>query len=118
MRTSSSQVAHTTAKAVVAIARIGATCRTSGVRTYVRVYVMFDPAQPHIVLGTSETLEDIATVLAARPEPALTVCVNHDGLTGNLDARQQRELDGATPCAAPSHRLSPERSINRVHSSP
>jgi hypothetical protein len=57
------------------------------------MYVIFDPARPHIALGTSETLEDIATVLAARPEPGLTVCVNHDGLTGNLDAREQRELD-------------------------
>lgn len=57
------------------------------------MYVIFDPAQPHIALGTSDALEDIATVLAARPEPGLTVCVNHDGLTGNLDAREQRELD-------------------------
>jgi len=58
------------------------------------MYVMFDPARPHIVLGTSETLEEIAAALAARPEPGLTVCVNHDGLTGSLDAREQRELDG------------------------
>jgi hypothetical protein len=57
------------------------------------MYVIFDPAKPHIVLGTSETLEGIAAALAARPEPGLTVCVNHDGLTGNLDAREQRELD-------------------------
>ena len=57
------------------------------------MYVIFDPAKPHIVLDTSETLEDIATTLAARPEPGLTVCVNHDGLTGSLDAREQRELD-------------------------
>jgi hypothetical protein len=57
------------------------------------MYVIFDPAQPHVVLDTSETIEDIATALAARPEPGLAVCVNHDGLTGNLDAREQRELD-------------------------
>jgi|NGEPerStandDraft_6_1074524.scaffolds.fasta_scaffold84901_2 hypothetical protein len=57
------------------------------------MYVIFDPAQPHIVLDTSETLEDIATALAARPEPGLAVCVNHDGLTGKVDAREQRELD-------------------------
>ena len=57
------------------------------------MYVMFDPARPHIVLGTSETLEDIATALAARPESGLTVSVNHDGLTGDLDAGEQRELD-------------------------
>jgi hypothetical protein len=54
---------------------------------------MFDPARPHIVLGTSETLEDIATALAARPEPGLAVCVNRDGMTENLDAGEQRELD-------------------------
>jgi hypothetical protein len=57
------------------------------------MYLMLDPARPHIVLGTSQTLEGIATALAARPEPGLTVCVNHDGLTGNLDAGEQRELD-------------------------
>jgi len=57
------------------------------------MYVMFDPARPHIVLGTSETLEGIATALAARPEPGLTVCINRDGLTGNLEEREQRELD-------------------------
>jgi hypothetical protein len=57
------------------------------------MYVIFDPAQPYIALDTSGTLEDIATALAARPEPGLTVCVNHDGLTGNLDAHEQRELD-------------------------
>jgi hypothetical protein len=57
------------------------------------MYVMFDPAEPHIVVGTSETLEEIAAALAARPESGVTVCVNHDGLTGNLDASEQRELD-------------------------
>jgi hypothetical protein len=57
------------------------------------MYVIFDPARPHIALDTSETLEDVAAALAARPEPGLTVCVNHDGLTGNLDAGEQRELD-------------------------
>jgi len=57
------------------------------------MYVMFDRARPHVVLGTSETLEGIAIALAARPEPGLAVCVNHDGLTGNLDAREQSELD-------------------------
>ena len=62
-------------------------------RTYVRIYVIFDPARPHIALDTSDTLEGIATALAARPEPGLTVCVNHDGLTGSLDAREQSELD-------------------------
>ena len=35
------------------------------------MYVMFDPARPHIVLGTSESLEGIAAALAARPEPGL-----------------------------------------------
>ena len=57
------------------------------------MYVILDPARPHIVLDTSETLEGIATALAARPEPGLAVCVNRDGLTGNLDAREQSELD-------------------------
>jgi hypothetical protein len=57
------------------------------------MYVMLDPARPHIVLDTSETLEGIAAAVAARPEPGLTVCVNQDGLTGNLDAGEQRELD-------------------------
>ena len=57
------------------------------------MYVMFDPAKPHIVLGTSETLEGIAAALAARAEPGLMVCVNRDGLSGSLDVGEQCELE-------------------------
>jgi hypothetical protein len=63
------------------------------VRTYVRMFVIFDPARPHIALNTAEALKDIADALVARPESGLIVCVNQDGLTRNLDAGEQRELD-------------------------
>jgi hypothetical protein len=57
------------------------------------MYVIFHSTRPHIVLDTAETLEEVAAALAARREPGLAVCVNHDGLTGDLDAGEQRELD-------------------------
>jgi hypothetical protein len=62
-------------------------------RTYVRVYVIFDPTQPHIALDTAGTIDAIATVLAARSEPGLTVCVNQDGLSRALNDAEQREVD-------------------------
>jgi hypothetical protein len=63
------------------------------VRTYVRVFVTFDPAQPHIALDSAETLEDIAAALTARSTAGLTVCVNRDGDTRDLNADEQRTLD-------------------------
>lgn len=62
-------------------------------RTSVRVYVISDPSQPHVVLGTAGSLETIAEALAARPESGLTVCVNRDGLSHSLDEAEQRELE-------------------------
>jgi hypothetical protein len=62
-------------------------------RTYVRVYVIFNPASPDIALDAAESLEAIAIALAARTEPGLTVCVNSDGLTNALSETEQRELD-------------------------
>lgn len=38
--------------------------RRLDMRTCVRMYVIFDPSQPHVVLETAATLDSIATVLA------------------------------------------------------
>jgi len=62
-------------------------------RTYVRMYVIFSRADPHIALDTGETLDSIATALASRPERGLMVCVNEDGLSRPLQVAEQRELD-------------------------
>jgi hypothetical protein len=63
------------------------------VGTCVRVYVIFDPAQPHVALGTAATLEELADVLAARFERDLEVYVSRDGHSRALDAAEQLELD-------------------------
>lgn len=57
------------------------------------MFVIFDPRQPHIALDAAESLEDAAAALAARPEPGLTVAVNRDGLTRDLNTDEQRDLD-------------------------
>lgn len=57
------------------------------------VFVIVNPARPYVALDSAETLEDIAAALVARSAPGLTVCVNRDGLTRDLDAAEQRELD-------------------------
>jgi hypothetical protein len=57
------------------------------------VYVIFDPAQPHVALGTAATLEGIADALAARSEPTLEVYASQDGHSRGLDAAEQLELD-------------------------
>jgi hypothetical protein len=57
------------------------------------VFVIFDPTRPHVALDAAETLEAIAIALIARPEPGLTVCINQDGLTRDLDAGERHELD-------------------------
>jgi hypothetical protein len=57
------------------------------------MYVIFDSAQPHIALATGTTLDSIATLLAARREPALTVGANEDGLSRQLSEAEQREVD-------------------------
>jgi hypothetical protein len=62
-------------------------------RTSVRMYVIFDPAQPHIALDSADTLDAIATALAARTESGLAVYVNRDGLSRGLEDAEQRELD-------------------------
>jgi hypothetical protein len=61
--------------------------------TCVRMYVISDPARPHVALGTAATLEAIADALAARSEPDLVVYISQDGLSHGLDAAEQLELD-------------------------
>lgn len=58
------------------------------------MYVIFNPARPHIALESADSLEAIAEALAARDEPDLTVCVNADGLSRGLSEAEQRELEG------------------------
>lgn len=67
------------------------------------MYVVFDPAQPHVALGVAETLEGIADALAERSEPGLEVYVSQDGHSRALDATEQIELDERVRAA----RLSP-----------
>jgi hypothetical protein len=62
-------------------------------RTYVRMYAIFSPAEPHIALATAATLDSIAATLASTRDSKLTVCVNQDGLTRPLNEVEQRELD-------------------------
>jgi len=62
-------------------------------RTCVRIYVIFNPTQPHVALDTADTLDSIATALSSRPERGLTVCVNQDGLSRALNDAEQREVD-------------------------
>jgi hypothetical protein len=57
---------------------------------------VFDPAQPHVALDTAATLDSIAMVLASRPEPGLTVCVNQDGLSRALNSDEQHQVDQRT----------------------
>jgi hypothetical protein len=57
------------------------------------MYVISDPAQPHVVLGVAATLEGIADALAARSETDLDVYASQDGHSRALDAVEQIELD-------------------------
>ena len=57
------------------------------------MYVISNPSQPHLALGTAATLEALASTLATRTEPNLAVHVNQDGLSHALDPVEQRELD-------------------------
>jgi hypothetical protein len=57
------------------------------------MYVVCDPACPHIALDVADSLSVIAAALLARSEPNLTVYVNRDGLGSDLDGAEQRELD-------------------------
>jgi len=69
------------------------------------MYVICDPAQPHVALGVGATLEGIAEELAARSEPDLVVYVSQDGLSHDLDAAEQLELDERVQAARlPSRR--------------
>lgn len=52
-----------------------------------------DPAQPHLVLAIAKTLEAIADELAAMPKSDLEVYVSQDGLSHDLNAAEQAELD-------------------------
>jgi hypothetical protein len=57
------------------------------------MYVISDPSQSHVALGTATTLQALASTLAARSEANLVVYVNQDGLSHALDATERRELD-------------------------
>lgn len=57
------------------------------------MYVISDPAHPHVALGTAATLKGIADALAARSEPDLEVYVSQDGHSRALDTAEQIELD-------------------------
>ena len=57
------------------------------------MYVISDPARPHVVLNIAATLEGIANALAARSEPDLVVYVSQDGHSHALDAAEKLELD-------------------------
>ena len=65
----------------------------ASLQTCVRMYVISDPAQPHLVLAIAETLEAIADELAAMPKSDLEVYVSQDGLAHDLNAAEQAELD-------------------------
>jgi hypothetical protein len=67
------------------------------------MYVISDPAQPHVALGVAETLEGIADALAGRSESDVEVYVSQDGHSHALDAAEQIELDERIRAA----RLSP-----------
>jgi hypothetical protein len=57
------------------------------------VYVIFDPAQPGVVLATAGTLNSIAMLWVARCEPGLAVSVNQGGLSRGLSEMEQRGID-------------------------
>jgi hypothetical protein len=61
-------------------------------RTCVRVYVIYKPTEPHIALDFAETLDGIATLLAARRGPELTVGANQSGHTRPLNEVEQEEV--------------------------
>ena len=68
--------------------------RSAGISAnVVRMYVISDPAQPHLVLAIAETLEAIADELAAMPKSDLKVYVSQDGHSHDLNAAEQAELD-------------------------
>jgi hypothetical protein len=66
------------------------------------MYVISDPAQPHVALGVAATLEGIADALAARPELDFLVYVSQDGHSRALDAAEQVELDERVQARLPS----------------
>jgi hypothetical protein len=59
------------------------------------MYVIYDPAEPHIALDFSGTLDGIATLLAAKRGGGtqLTVGANDTGHTRPINEAEQRELD-------------------------
>jgi hypothetical protein len=56
------------------------------------MYVISDPAQPHLVLAIAKTLETIADELAAMSSDVV-VYVSQDGHSRDLNAAEQAELD-------------------------
>ena len=58
------------------------------------MYAIYDPAEPHIALDFSGTLDGIATLLAGKRGGGahLTVGANDTGRTRPLNEAEQREL--------------------------
>lgn len=56
------------------------------------MYVIYDPGKPHIALEFSETLDGIATLLAAKRGHELTVGANQSGHSRLLNEAEQREV--------------------------
>jgi hypothetical protein len=57
------------------------------------LYVVTDPAQPHLILYSATTLPDVASALAAQAEPErLEVHRHRDGFSAPLDATEQAAL--------------------------
>jgi hypothetical protein len=56
------------------------------------MYAISDPARPHLVLATAETLETIADELADMPSDVV-VYVSQNGHSHDLNAAEQAELD-------------------------
>jgi len=57
------------------------------------MYVIFDPARPHIALDSADTLDAIATALSSKGRSDLTACVSQDGHSRGLSEAEQHELD-------------------------
>jgi hypothetical protein len=57
------------------------------------LYVVTDPAKPHVVLYSATTLADVASALAAQAHPErLEVHKHRDGFSAPLDATDRAAL--------------------------
>ncbi|MGH2831598.1 MAG: hypothetical protein ACRDK2_02405 [Solirubrobacteraceae bacterium] len=74
--------------------------RTAGRHGNIRsMYVIHDPARPHVVLDMAVTLQAIALALVLRSEPELVVYASQDGHSCPLNAAEQDELDSLVAAA-------------------